>query len=235
MLYSAAVVIPQIAQQVLGYNAILAGLILSPGALVIIAMIPFVGRMLAVVQTRYIIAFGYFVMGCALTYSATLNPQIDFRSLVYIRCAQTAALAFLFVPISTIAYVTIPRNLNGDASALFTMSRNVIGALGISLSQSQVTERTQIREAYLAHWATPFREPYRQMLTRWQDLARAGGVPAANLQAGALNHALSTFRTQAEVLAYNDVFSLVAILSFIIVPLCFLFSNVVGGSRGGGH
>ena len=235
VLYSAAVVIPQIAQQVLGYNAILAGLILSPGALVIIAMIPFVGRMLAVVQTRYIIAFGYFVMGCALTYSATLNPQIDFRSLVYIRCAQTAALAFLFVPISTIAYVTIPRNLNGDASALFTMSRNVIGALGISLSQSQVTERTQIREAYLAHWATPFREPYRQMLTRWQDLARAGGVPAANLQAGALNHALSTFRTQAEVLAYNDVFSLVAILSFIIVPLCFLFSNVVGGSRGGGH
>ena len=239
VLYSAAVVIPQIAQQVLGYNAILAGLILSPGAIVIILLIPFVGRLLAVVATRNLIAFGFFLMGCALIYSSSLNPQINFRTLVYIRCAQTAALAFMFVPISTIAYATVPRRLNGDASALFTMSRNVIGALGISLSQSQVTERTQVREAYLAHYATTFRQPFQQLLDRYQTLARAGGVSEANLQAGAMNHALTTFRTQAEVLAYNDVFSLVAILSFMIVPLCFLFSPLVGGKKAakgpGGH
>ncbi len=234
VLYSAAVVIPQFSQQVLGYNAILAGLILSPGALVIIALIPFVGRLLAVVPTRYLIAFGYFLMGCALTYSASLNPQIDFRTMVYIRCAQTAALAFMFVPISTIAYVTIPRHLNGDASALFTMFRNVFGALGISISNSQVTERTQIREAYLAHWATQFRPPFEQYLQRYETQARAAGMSQATLSSGAMHNALVQFRTQAQVLAYNDVFSMVAILSFLIVPLCFLFSPVVGGKRGGG-
>ncbi len=235
VLYSAAVVIPQLAQQVLGYNAILAGLILSPGALVIIALIPWVGRLLRVVPTRYLIALGFFLMGCALVYSSSLNPQIDFRTLVYIRCAQTAALAFMFVPISTIAYATVPRALNGDASALFTMSRNVLGALGISIANSQVTERTQVREAYLAHWATPFRPPFEAYLQRYRTLAQAGGVPTSQLNAGAMHNALQQFRMQAQVLAYNDVFSIVAILSFLIVPLCFLFSPVVGGKRGGGH
>ena len=118
VLYAAAVVIPQFAQQVLGYNAILAGLILSPGALVIIGLIPFIGRLLPVVQTRLLIAIGFFVMGCSMIYSSSLNPQIDFRELVYIRASQTVGLAFLFVPISTIAYSTIPRRMNGDASAL---------------------------------------------------------------------------------------------------------------------
>ena len=235
VLYAAAVVIPQLAQQVLGYNAILAGLILSPGALVIIALIPFVGRLLAIVQTRYLIATGFFLMGCALIYSSDLEPQIDFRTLVYIRCAQTAALAFMFVPISTIAYVTIPRRLNGDASALFTMSRNVLGAIGISVANSQVTERTQVREAYLSHYASVFRPPFQQYMMRYETLGRAAGISDATLSAGATQNTLAQFRMQAQVLAYNDVFSMVAILSFLIVPLCFLFSNIVGGKRSGGH
>ena len=237
VLYAAAVVIPQLAQQVLGYNAILAGLILSPGALVIIALIPVVGRLIPLVQTRFLIAIGFFMMACSLIYSGSLNPQIDFRQLVYIRCAQTVGLAFMFVPISTIAYVTVPRELNGDASALFTMSRNVIGAVGISLANSQVTERTQVREAYLAHWATPFRPPFEQLLDRYRTLARAGGMSESLLQAVATNNALTEFITQAQVLAYNDVFSLVAILAFLVVPFCFLFSNSKGGRKGstGGH
>lgn len=235
VLYSAAVVIPQLAQQVLGYNAILAGLVLSPGALVIIALIPFVGRLLPRIQTRFLIAFGFTVMGCSLIYSSTLVPQIDFRSLVYIRASQTVGLAFMFVPISTIAYATIPRRLNGDASALFTMSRNVIGAIGISIANSQVTERTQIREAYLSRWMTPFRPAYNMIIDRAEQVERAAGVAASRVQAGAINNVHTQFIEQAQVLAYNDVFSLVAILAFLVVPFCFLLTPNKGGGGGGGH
>ncbi len=236
VLYAAAVVIPQFAQQVLGYNAILAGLVLSPGALVIIMLIPVIGRLLPVVQTRFLIATGFFLMGMSMIYSSSLNPQIDFRTLVYIRAAQTVGLAFMFAPISTIAYSTIPRRLNGDASALFTMGRNVIGAVGISIANSQVTERTQIREAYLAHWATPFRPQYENLLNRYQQTAQSAGVARSMLSATATNQAHATFIEQAQILAYNDVFSMVAVLAFVISPMCLLFAPTKAGGRPrGGH
>ncbi len=233
-LYAAAVVIPQFAQQVLGYNAVLAGLVLSPGALVIIMLIPFVTRLLPIVQTRFLIATGFFINGVSMLYSSSLDPQIDFRTLVYIRAAQVVGLAFLFAPISTIAYSTIPRKLNGDASALFTMGRNVIGAIGISVANSQVTERTQIREAYLARWATPFRYQYNNLIDHYRQTAQAAGVARGLLSSTAVNQAHSTFIEQAQILAYNDVFSMVGILSFVVTPLCLLFAPSKAGGRGGG-
>ncbi len=232
ILYAAAVVLPQLAQQVLGYNAILAGLVLTPGAVVIIALIPVVGRLMQAVQTRWIIALGFTIMGCSLLYSSSLNPQLDFRTLVYIRCSQTVGLAFMFVPISTIAYATIPRALNGDASALFTMSRNVLGALGISVANSQVTERTQIREAYLSQWTSPFRNGYNMLVDQQEARARATGMAAGNVHASAVNQVHSQFIEQAQVLAYNDVFGMVAVLAFLVVPLCFLLSDSKGGRPG---
>ncbi len=236
VLYAAAVVIPQFAQQVLGYNAILAGLVLSPGAVVIIMLIPFIGRLLPRVQTRFLIATGFFLTGVSMLYSSSLNPQIDFRSLVYIRAGQVVGLAFLFVPISTIAYSTIPRRLNGDASALFTMGRNVIGAIGISIANSQVTERTQVREAYLAHWATPFRYQYNNLINNYNATAQAAGVARGLLSSTATNQAYTNFRQQAQILAYNDVFSMVGVLAFVVTPLCLLFApSKAGGRPGGGH
>ena len=78
-----------------------------------------------------------------------LVPELDFYHLVLYRAAQTAGLALLFVPISTIAYATVPPELNGDATALFTMARNVFGGIGISVSTALVTEHLQIRQSYL--------------------------------------------------------------------------------------
>ncbi len=150
ILYSSAIIIPQFAQQVNGYNATLAGLVLSPGGFVVILLIPIVSQLLKVVQTRFIIGLGFFTMGCALVFSGRIVPGIDFRTLVEMRAAQTAGLAMLFVPISTITYATLPKELNGDAAALYTMFRNVFGSIGISLATALVTTRTQVHQAYLS-------------------------------------------------------------------------------------
>ncbi len=119
VLYAGAVVIPQFSQSLIGYDATWSGLILSPGGLAIIVLIPLVTRLMKFIQTRVLIATGFIIMGAAFVYSSQLTLDIDFRTLVLMRSAQTAGLAFLFVPISTIAYTTLPRELNGDATALF--------------------------------------------------------------------------------------------------------------------
>ncbi len=79
VLYAGAVVIPQFAQTVIGYTATWAGLILSPGGLAIIVLIPIVGVLMRFIQTRLIIAAGFFVMGLAFFYSSRLSPIDRFR------------------------------------------------------------------------------------------------------------------------------------------------------------
>jgi DHA2 family multidrug resistance protein len=233
VLYSSAVLIPQLAQQTFGYTALLAGLLLSPGALIIIFLIPLVGRFLVpFVQTRFIIGFGFFSLGVALTIAHGLSPLTDFDTLAEYRVAQTFGLAFLFVPISTIAYSTLPKESNNDASALFVMFRNVAGSIGISLATAMITTRTQVRRAYLSQHLTPLNQAYNTKVAQLTQGLRGLGVEPAHLHATALGRMNTMLSHQASVLAYTDVFAVCAIGAFCIVPLTFLFRATKAGGGG---
>ncbi len=235
ILYASAVIIPQFAQQILNYTATWAGLILSPGGVVVILLIPIVGRLMKMTQTRYLIAFGFLVMGFAFLLSRKLTPDIDFGFLVLMRMAQTAALAFLFVPITTVAFLTLPRDLNGDGTALFSMFRNVAGSVGISLATSQVTQRSQVHQTYLSQWATPLHQPYNALISNYEATLRGMGRAAGVAHSEAVAHAYQAFRLNVAIMAYSDIFLYCAIASFLVIPLCFLISPQKAAGMGGAH
>ncbi|WP_395665308.1 DHA2 family efflux MFS transporter permease subunit [Methylocella sp.] len=234
VLYAGAVVIPQFAQSVIHYTATWSGLILSPGGVAIIVLIPFVGIIMRHVQTRFVIAFGFALMGGAFLYSSRLSPQIDFGTLVVMRALQTAGLAFLFVPISTIAYISLPRRLNGDAAALFSMFRNVFGSIGISLATAMITERSQVHQAQLSKWASPFHEPFNQLVETYQRALVAMGHAAQAAHDLALGRVYQSYRTQAQVLAYSDVFFYCGLVALCVVPFCFFLSNTIAARGAAG-
>jgi MFS transporter, DHA2 family, multidrug resistance protein len=236
ILYASAVIIPQFAQQTLMYTATWAGLVLSPGGVAVIILIPMVGRLMTVIQTRFVIALGFAIMGGALLFSSHLAPNIDFKTLVLMRTLQTAGLAFLFVPISTVVYLTLPRELNGDGAALFSMFRNVFGSIGISLSTAEVTQRSQVHQNYLAQWASPFHQPYQTLVASYEQTLRAMGRAGLAVHDIAIGRVYQAYRTQATILAYSDVFYYCAVISFLVVPFCFLLSaKTAAGGPGGGH
>jgi DHA2 family multidrug resistance protein len=238
ILYSGSVLIPQLAQQRLGYTATLAGLVLSPGAVVILLLIPAIGRLMPLVQTRLIIAMGYFVLGCAYMYAHGLTPDPTFETLGLMRATQTTGLAFLFVPISTITYSTTPRALNADASSLYVMLRNVAGSIGISLATAGVTERTQTRQAYLADNLTPFNPNYNDLIHHTAQSLQGMGRTAAQATQQAVGMTAQTLNFQAAILGYRDVFAYCAIAAFCIMPLTLLFAGSKAGdgpAAGGGH
>ena len=237
ILYSGTVLIPQLAQQRLGYTATLAGLVLSPGAAMILLMIPAIGRILPLVQTRLVIAFGYFTLGCSYMYAHGVTPDASFTTLALMRATQTLGLAFLFVPISTITYSTMPRALNGDASSLYVMLRNVAGSIGIALSTAGVTERTQIRQSYLAQNLNAFNPNYTDLLARTSRTLVGMGRSAGQAAQQASGQVYQQLTLQSAILAYRDVFAYCAIAAFCIVPLALLFDGSKGGGRspGGGH
>jgi DHA2 family multidrug resistance protein len=236
VLYGSAVLVPQLAQQHLGYTALLAGLVLSPGALAVIFLIPIVGMLLPRVQTRYLLGLGFFSMGFGLLYSRNIAPDIDFTHLVLIRAAQAAPLALLFVPASVLAYQTVPQKMQGDATALFTMFRNVAGSVGISVSTAIITSRTQVHMAYLSTHLSRSDANFNNMLAQLTSAIRNFSTAAGDAAQVALGQTYQTLIAQAGLLAYKDVFLYCALMAFAFVPFTFLFSPVKkAGAATGGH
>lgn len=232
VLYASAVVIPQLAQEYLGYTATLAGFILSPGALILTFLIPVVQRIMPFVQTRIVIFVGFIILGSSLVLSHLITPNIDFLHLALLRMAQTLGLAFLFVPIQTIGFATLPRELNGDGAALNTMFRNVFGSIGISLSTADVTERSQARQAHLVDHLSQFDQGYNLLVQNDRQQIAIAGHPAGTTASGLIFQQL---HTQAAVLAYSDLFMSCAILAFAVAPLCFLFTGIRAAGGRGAH
>jgi DHA2 family multidrug resistance protein len=227
IVYASAVVIPQFTQQVLPYTPTWAGLVLSPGGIALMVLIPIVTALVEVVQTRYVIAFGFLVLGFGLIFgSIIITPDVDFRTLVMARTIQSAGFGFLLVPINTVAFLTLPRELNNDGAALFAMFRNVSGAIAISLATAAVTERTQVHQSYLAQWTTPLHQPFETLIATYEQTLRAMGRAGIAVRDEAVGHIYQVFRVQAQVLAYADIFMYAAIIAFIMIPLCFLVAPI---------
>ncbi|MEX3821642.1 MFS transporter, partial [Paraburkholderia sp. BR14262] len=234
VLYGSAVIIPQLAQQQLGYTATLAGLVLSPGALLITMEIPIVSRLMPHIQTRMLILTGFIMLTMALIYARTLTPDIDYLTLVKLRSAQSLAIGFLFVPVTTLAYLTVPKELNNDASALFTMFRNVAGSIGISVSTALIRERSQAWMAHLSAHMSPFSQNYQDTLAREaQTVMQSTGAPLAHAMQTANGHLYETFVSQATILAYIDVFGILACFCAVFAPLALLFSPSKAAGSGG--
>ena len=235
ILYGSAVLVPQLAQQQLGYTATLAGLVLSPGAMLIVAIIPVVSKLMPVIQTRFLVAFGFFLMGCALFFTHHLVPNIDFKTLTIMRSSQSIAIAFLFVPITTLAYLTLKASENADASALFTMFRNVAGSIGISLATASIVERTQANMAHLSVHMTPLNPNYNDSIQRLTHTLMDMGQTMQQAMTTATGLMYKQYISQSTILAYLDVFGAVAIFALCFVPITFFFSPVKASGGGGGH
>jgi MFS transporter, DHA2 family, multidrug resistance protein len=236
VLYGSNILIPQLAQQHLGYTATLAGLVLSPGAFMIIFIIPFVTLAMPHVQIRYLLGLGFFLMGCGLLYSRNITADIDFWHLMWQRAAQAVPLALLFVPVSVLAYQTIPQRMQSDAAALFTMFRNVAGSIGISVSTALITSRTQTHMAYLQPHLSQADPNFRNAIAQLAHSIQSFGASAGDATQVALGRAYQTLIAQAGLLAYKDVFLYCALLTFSFVPFTFLFSPVKkSGGAPGGH
>ena len=233
VLYASAVIIPQFAQTELSYTATWAGLALAPGALVLIALIPVVGRVMKIVPVKYVIAAGGLALSGALFFSDSLVPNLDFFHLWIFRSAQTAALALLFVPISTDAYVTLPDVQHGDGAALFTMSRNVVGGIGISVSTALITNHEQIRQQYLTEHLDPSNQPYHVLLQNLQRAAMSLGQSAHMAKQMAPGEVFQILQTQSAVLAYNDTFVITGVLALLLVPLGLFMSGGKAKAKSG--
>ena len=224
-LYSSTVLLPQYCQELMGYTAKLAGMVISPGGFAIMLLMPLIGYLVTHYDARKLIAFGFLVVGLSLFYMMKFNLNIDFRTMMWARVFQAAGVAFLFVPINTAAFANLPREKSNAGSGLINLSRNIGGSVGISYVTTMLARRQQFHQARLASHLTPYNWHFMAAVRNLAHGFAASGMGpvAANRTAYAVLE--QTLFQQANLLAYIDNFWLLGISMMVLVPLTFLMKK----------
>jgi len=213
ILLSSMALLPPYLQNLGGYSITSTGLLMAPRGLGTMLAMVLAGRLTSRVDPR-LLMFAGILMICASMWSMVgWTPDVDASSLALTTFAQGVGLGFVFIPLQVVAFATLPADLRGDGTALFSLIRNVGSALGISISSFLLAQTTQIMHARIVEDLTPFN----RMLQRggaylfWNS-ATAPGRAALNAEV----------TRQASIIAYVNDFKFMFVVCLATAGLLLL-------------
>jgi DHA2 family multidrug resistance protein len=225
VLYGSTALLPIFLQTLLGYTALLSGLVLSPGGFVVVIMLPIVGKLLTRIEARWLVMFGVMVVALSLFHMATFNLQIDFRTAMMARVYQSAGMAFLFVPINVMAFYFIPREKFNNATGIINLARNIGGSFGIANVMTVLARRSQFHQNMLVSHLTPFDVPYQGMVNGARQLLFAAGSSSTDALAQAHGMTYGLLQRHAAMLAFVDSFWLMGLTFLSLIPLMLMIKK----------
>src|SRR5215470_8736053 len=161
VLYGSMVLLPIMLQTLLGYPPLQAGIAMAPRGLGAFIMMPITGLMTGRFDARKLLSIGLFVGGATLMYLSTLNLQAGYWDIFWPQLIQGVGMSLLFVPLTTVAMDSIPRERIGNATSLFNLMRNIGGSIGIAVTGTMIARHTQSNIATLGSHVSQF-DPHTQ-------------------------------------------------------------------------
>jgi MFS transporter, DHA2 family, multidrug resistance protein len=232
VLFGSTVLIPQMLQSLFGYTATDAGLVLGPGAMVIVVMAPLIVRLVRKIPVSWMIGFGYGVLGCAMWYYASFTLSTNYAHEAWARAVQGFGIAFLFVPTSQLAYSYLPKDKNNKASSLTNLARNQGGSFGIAFVTTFLERRSQFHQTVLVTHVTGTNSGLSQRITNIANQFMAHGFSLADATHSAKALVYALVQKQAAFLGFLDCFWLLGIVAFT-GPLLAVFIRKFQQAGGG--
>ena len=226
-LYGSTVLLPIFLQNLLGYNALTSGLVLSPGGVITMCSMPLVGFLMTRFQSRWLIIAGLVVGAVGLFRMANFNLQISFSDAVWARNIMSAGLGFLFVPINTAAYYYIAKTETDYASGLINLARNIGGSVGISFVTTMLARRAQFHQNILVSHVTESNPIYQRFFEGAKEMFAQQGASAAGAAAKAQTLIYGLVKQQASMLAFIDNFWVLGVVFLMMIPLVFLMKKTI--------
>ena len=226
VLYGSTALLPIFLQTLLGYTALLSGLVLSPGGILVIFLLPVVGKLLTRLESRWLVVFGLSLLGLSLFHMATFNLEVDFRTAMMARVYQSAGMAFLFVPINVMAFYFIPKEKINNATGIINLARNIGGSVGIAGVVTMLARRAQFHQAVLVSHMTPLDSAYQALLSGAKQILVAQGSDPVQAAHQAQGLAYGLLMRHATMLAFLDDFWLMAVVILGMIPFMFLMKKV---------
>jgi DHA2 family multidrug resistance protein len=232
VLFGSTVLIPEFLQTSLGYTAERAGMALSPGGLVLMLMMPIAGRLTGTkIDPRLLVSIGFLSTAITLHLMTIIYLGIDFTTMVTLRCIQVIALPLIFVPISTLNYVGVPREKNNQISGLSNFARNMGGAIGTSLLTTFLARQNQTHQrAFAAHTGEGDMN-FQAYLNGLKSVFVAQGYDTTIAAKKALAMAYGTVQSQANTLSFENTFWIMSLIVLCLTPLPFLMRRPRPGEQ----
>ena len=230
--FGSLVLLPQFLQSLLGYTAFQAGMVLGPGGLLTLLVMPIVGRLTEKIDARFLLCFGLGLCSISLFHMSGFTLETDFATAAYSRLIQGAAMPFFFVSLSLLSFASVKLEEMNNASAIYNLLRNLGGSFGVAFVTTVLARRSQYHQSVLSEHLNPLNYNYTQALDNimryleWQT----GSFGDLTLQAQGVIY--EELIRQATSLAFNDAFLLQAWLFVILIGAVWIIKKApVGGKK----
>lgn len=210
-------------QTLMGYPVLTAGLVLGPRGLGTMVSMMIVGRIINRLDARLILLAGFALMAFTQEQMAHWTPDVAMSTMVINGVLQGFGLGLLFTPLSTISFATLPPDLRTQATALFSLMRNLGSSIGISIVIFLLERGMQTAHAGLAQNASPLNRGLDgPLVSRFWDLSTMAGRAALNAE----------MTRQSAIISYMNDYRLMAMVAVIAAPFVLLLRPVRGPQTG---
>ncbi len=221
MLMGSMILLPVFMEEVLGFSATRAGLILMPRTLIMMVATPIVGKLYNRVHPAITIAIGIVMFTIGSWGLSTVTLDTGAKQIILPLLITGIGFSCLFVPLTTAALAKVPRDQMTDATGLNSLVRQIGGSLGIALFANVLTKYMVEARHSLAAELSPLRPEVMERVSAVKAGLMAHGMDAAAASHGALATLSGKVAQQATVLSFEKAF-LVQGLSFLaVLPLLF--------------
>ena len=213
-------------QEVLGYTAFSAGLVVGPRGIGSFIGSPIIGFLGSRIDPRKLLCGGFIAFGlCALVFG-TVNLSIGPYTLLIPILLTGFALSFVFVPLATMSTSTLTRDEMGNATGLFNMLRNIGGSIGIAMATTALIRRSALHQNELGANLSP-----NGFILQQKSAAIAGylahRIGPAQARPGSFGTIYGLMQQQSALMAYVDVFRWTALLAFFCAAAVWLFKKPI--------
>lgn len=233
-IFGSLVLLPLYLQHLMNYTAFWAGVVLGPGGMASFFAMPIAGILMRRgVNPRNLLAAGLLIVSVSLWMMAGFNLQAGFWPLAEPRMVMGVGMGLFFVPLAASAFVGISKEETGNASGVFNLVRNLGGSFGVAFITTILARRSQVHQNFLAGHINPFSHLFRDMQAQIQQFLMLQD-PAIPSGKGSLAVIYLEVQRQAQMLAYNDSFWILAWMAAALIPLAFLLKKPKGDIQAGG-
>jgi MFS transporter, DHA2 family, multidrug resistance protein len=232
-LFGTGLLNPIFLQELMGYSAWKAGLVLAPRGLGTMAAMLIVGQLARYrYDTRPLIGVGFILMATSLWTMAGWNTQVSTWTVTWPSLVMGVGMGMIFPTLSATTLSCVSRERVGYAASLYNMMRNTGAAIGISYMTTVLVNHEQTHQSYLVEHFTVF--------DAWKMSNTANHAPGTHGfdytqqiltgQKQGLGMVYEMIQRQAAMLSFNDIYRTLAIAMIILIPTFLLLRRAQSGT-----
>lgn len=224
IIYSTLLLVPMFVQSLIGYSPSMAGFAMFPRAIACFIGLIVFGELSKYIEPRVLSSSGFLIMAGCLLWMSQLNTTASLSAVVIPNIILCIGVAAAFVPITAMAFLTLPADKRVDAASLHALFKNIVTAISTAMASTFITRVSQVHQNYLVDHLSWHNPMFGIHLTNLQHkfMTYYAPVYAAKKANGALYREMLH---QCRLCAFYDVFLLIAFLAVMIIPLIYMLKT----------